>query len=124
MRVFNKVVQDYPTAPDTVLSLQLTANSAQTFAYPVTAQLVRVSVGSSVAGQGVAWFNPNSSGVALPTTSATISTASTNHNIPVTAGGERYRCQRSMGSSNFSLIAPTSVQVCIEFWGRGNSTST
>ena len=123
MRTFNSRVPGFPIAPDTVLSLQLTANSAQTFAYPASAHLVRVTVGSSVAGQGVVFFNPGSSQASLPTTTATVTTATTLHAMPVTAGGEAYTCQRAMSSTNFGLIAPTSVQVCIEFWSRG-STST
>jgi hypothetical protein len=106
-----------PVLPDTVLALQMTASTVQAFDYPSGADLVRISVGSSVAGQGVVYFNPSSTSVALPTTAGTASTASSGLNIPITAGESRMY-QVLGGSTGFSLIAPTSVQACVEFWSR------
>ena len=107
-----------PVIPDVVLALQMTAGTGQAFDYPTGTDLVRVTVGSSVAGQGVAFFNPSSTGAVLPTTPATATTNTSGHNIPITPGeGRMY--QRPRGSTGFSLIAPSSVQTCIEFWSRG-----
>jgi hypothetical protein len=119
MRYFgNRQIPVAPVIPDVVLSLQLTANSAQAFDYPTGTDLIRVSVGSSVAGQGVAYFNPASTGAVLPTTPMTPTTNTSGHNIPIRAGGPMM-WQRPRASTGFSLIAPTSVQACVEFWSRG-----
>jgi hypothetical protein len=107
----------HPVLPDTVLAVQLTASTVQAFDYPTGADFIRISVGSSVAGQGVAYFNPSSTSVALPTTAGTATTASSGLNIPITAGeGRMYQVPGA--STGFSLIAPTSVQACVEFWSR------
>lgn len=111
----------HPVFPDTVLSLQMTAGSGQAFDYPTGCDLVRVSVGSSVAGQGVAYFNGVSTGAVLPTTSHTITTATTQLNVPITPGEGRIY-QRPRGTTGFSLIAPTSIQACVEFWSRAGVT--
>ena len=106
-----------PVIPDTVLSVQLTAGTAQAFDYPSGADLVRVSMGSSVAGQGVVFFNPSSTGAVLPTTLGAVTTATSGHNIPITQGAPM-AWQRPRGSTGFSLIAPSSFQACVEFWSR------
>ena len=106
-----------PVVPDVVLSLQMTVGTAQAFDYPAGTDLVRVTVGSSVAGQGVLYFNPNSTAAVLPTTSATATTATSGHSVPITPGeGRMY--QLHGGSTGFGLVAPTSVQACVEFWSR------
>ena len=106
-----------PVIPDVVLSLQMTVGTAQAFDYPAGADLVRVTAGSSVAGQGVVFFNPSSTAAVLPTTGATATTATSGHNIPITPGdGRMYQIPGT--STGFSLVAPTSVQACVEFWSR------
>lgn len=119
-----KETPQHPVIPDTVLSLQLTANSAQAFDYPENADLFRVSVGSSVAGLGSVFFNPSSTGAALGTTSGTIavSSQSSGHNILVHTNSPK-TFQRSRSSTGFSLVSASSVHVSIEFWTRGGSTS-
>lgn len=112
-----KATPHTPVSPDVVLALQMTAGTAQEFDYPSGTDLVRVSVGSSVAGQGVVFFNPSTTGAVLPTTAATATTATSGHSIPITPGeGRMYQVPGT--STGFSLIAPTSVQACVEFWSR------
>lgn len=117
-----KATPHTPVIPDVVLSLQMTANSGQAFDYPSGCDLVRVTVGSSVAGQGVVFFNPASTGAVLPTTPATATTATSGHNIPITPGEGRM-FQIPGVTTGFSLIAPTSVQACVEFWSRVGTTA-
>jgi hypothetical protein len=113
----------YPAIPDTVLSLQLTAATGQAFDYPAGCDLVRVSMGSSVAGQGVVYFNGGSTGAVLPTTLGVIAgtTLTTGHNVPITQGMAQ-TWQRPRGTTGFSVIAPSSFQVCVEFWSRAGTT--
>lgn len=107
-----------PAIPDTVLSLQLTAGSAQAFDYPTGTDFVRVSVGSTGNLALSAIFNPASTGAALPTTAGGISTGSSGWQINVGQGDDRVY-QRPRGSTGFSLIAGSSALVSVEFWTRG-----
>lgn len=110
-----------PSLPDTRLSLLMTANSAQAFDYPSKCDLIRITVGSTVAGFGSIFFEPNSTGAALPTTGGAVTTAGTSGALVITQGEERVY-QRPQSSTGFSLISPTSSYVSIEFWSRAGST--
>lgn len=122
----NRQVPSAPALPDTVLSLQLTAASGAAFDYPGTCDIIKVSAGSTFSGLGTVYFNPNSTGAVVPTTAHVISTtaASSQHSIPVVAGGPAIFYQRPRGSTGFSLISGSSHSVCVEFWSRGGSTSS
>lgn len=110
-----------PSLPDVVLSLLLTAATGQAFDYPAGCDLIRVSAGSTFALPGTIYFNPNSTGAVAPTTAGTITTATTGHNIAISAG-ESKTYQRPRGSTGFSLFAPSSHSVSVEFWSRAGTT--
>ena len=85
MRYFGqRQVPITPAIPDVILSLQLTAATAQAFDYPTGVDMFRVSVGSTIANQLTVYFNPASTGAVVPTTAGTATTATSGHNIPIT----------------------------------------
>lgn len=118
--VGSKVEQ--PVLPDTVLALQLTANSAQAFDYPTACDFVRLIAGSTLTSGGPAvMFNPSSTQATVPTTAGAVTTASSGLNILVPQGVAMV-FQRPRSSTGFSLVAPTSAFVSAEFWSRAGAT--
>ena len=112
----------HPVAPDTIISLKLTAASVQAFDFP-QADLVRFSFGSSDA-TNVAFVNIGSTKANVPTTAFTISSeGSTAFNIPVVGGCERIY-QIPGATTGFSVISPSSGYFCAEFWNWSGSSST
>jgi hypothetical protein len=125
MRFFgNKQTPWHPVTPDTMVSKLLTAATAEAFDFPTGTDLFRVSVGTTASGFETAWINVGSTKATLPTTLHGQSTqGSSEFNIPVGLGEGRI-FQRARASTGFSLIAVSSLYVCVEFWSRGASTST
>jgi hypothetical protein len=121
MRAFgsNDPLNQCPIVPDTRLSLLLTAASAQAFNWPSSdAQIVRISVGSTISGvTGPVFFDFASTGAALPTTGGVVSTLGSSGGIAVSVGQPRIY-QRVADSTGFSLIAGSSFSVCMEFWHK------
>ena len=121
MRAFGSMdpMSQVPLVPDTRLSLLLTAASGQAFNWPSSeAQLIRVSVGSTISGvHGPAFFDFASTGAALPTTGGVFTTLGSSGGIPVSVGQPRM-FQRSADSTGFSVIAGSSVSICVECWKK------
>lgn len=118
-----RAVAPIPAIPSHRLSLLLTAGTAQAFDYPTAADLLRITVGTTVASiAGLVFFDLTSTGAALPTTGAVVTTANTSGGISVT-GNEARMYVRPRSSTGFSLISGSSFPVCIEFWTRTGSTA-
>lgn len=119
MRYFgNRATPSILVSPDTRLSLLLTAGSGQAFDYPAGTDVVRLSVGSTIASLfGPVFFAPASTGAALPTTGGVVTTGDSSGGIPL-MGSSPYTFQRPRGSTGFSLISGSSFSVCAEFWSR------
>jgi hypothetical protein len=115
----------YPSNPDTILSKQLTAGTGEAFDLPPHTEYVRMSCGSTAAGFETFFVNFGSTKAALPTTAFGISThGSSAFNIPVGLSGNRTWQTSTSLCTGFSLISPSSVYVCVEFWSRSGATST
>lgn len=119
MRTFGSIdpLSQVPIVPDTRLSLLLTAGSGQAFNWPSSdAQIVRVTVGSTISGvRGPVFFDFASTGAALPTTGAVVTTLGSSGGIGIS---EPRLYQRPTDSTGFSLIAGSSCSVCMEFWKK------
>lgn len=124
MRYFGNLhTPPHPVAPDSWLTVLLTAGTAQAFDWPTNCDLFRVSVGSTVASLGgPVFFNPSSTSAVVPTTSAVI-TSGTSAGIPINAA-DNIIFQRPRTSTGFSFVSGSSVSFCVEFWKRNASTST
>lgn len=112
-----KATPQVPVAPDTVLSLLLTAATAQAFDYPTGCDLVRVTPGSTATGFETIYFNPASTAATVPTTAGAVTTASSGLNIAVSLGDSKM-FQIPGGSTGFSLVSVSSLAVSVEFWSR------
>lgn len=122
MRYFGTMeVPPIPAIPDTVLSLLLTANTAQAFDYPTGCDMVRVRPGTTASSQVSVFFNPSSTAAVLPTTAGVVTTATSGHSIPVCIG-DSFMYQRPRASTGFGLICGTSASVSVEFWSRAATT--
>lgn len=109
--------------PSHRLSLLLTANSAQAFDYPTATDLVRFSIGSTVASlNGMVFADLTSTAAAAPTTGAVVTTANSSGGILLSGNFDRMY-QRPRSSTGFSLISGSSFQICVEFWTRTGSTA-
>lgn len=120
MKTFGSIdpLSHVPVVPDTRLSLLLTATSAQAFNWPSSdAQIFRVTVGSTIVLAAPVFFDFTSTGAALPTTGAIVSTVGSSGGLSVPAGQSRIY-QRDPNSTGFSLIAGSSHSVCMEFWKK------
>lgn len=113
--------QEIPQLPDTVLSLLLTAGSAQAFDYPSGSDVIRLTAGSTAAGASVLFFNPSSTAATQPSTGGTVSTAASGLNIAIPLGEARMYF-RQRGSTGFSLVCGSSMSVSVEFWSRAGTT--
>jgi hypothetical protein len=119
-----RATPQHPVNPDTILTKLLTAATAESFDFPPNTDLFRLSCGSTAAGFHTVFLNMGSTKAALPTTAHGISTqGSSQFNIPVSLGEGRV-FQLARGTTNFSLIAVSSMYVCMEFWTRAGVTST
>lgn len=120
MRYFgSRAVPMNPVIPDTRLALLLTANSGQAFDYPTGTDLIRITVGSTITSiGGPVSIQLESTGAALPTTGAIVTTSLTSGGILMNVGEGPRMYQRPRGSTGFSLIAGSSYSVGIEFWSR------
>lgn len=120
MRYFgSRAVPQNPVIPDTRLALLLTANTGQAFDYPTGCDLFRVTIGSTVASLlGPVVLQPESTGAALPTTGAVVTTNNSTGGILINVGEQPRMYQRPRGSTGFSLICGSSYSVGIEFWSR------
>lgn len=122
MRYFGTFeVPPIPVIPDTVLSLLLTAGSAQAFDYPTGCDMFRVRPGTTGSSQVSVFFNPSSTAAVLPTTLGAVTTATSGHNIPVGIG-DSVMYQRPRASTGFALVCATSASVSVEFWSRAGTT--
>lgn len=123
MRYVGARFDQIPVLPDTVLSLLLTAGTAQAFDYPTGADIVRVTAGTTAAAAAPSvFFNPATTGAVLPTTPSSLTTATSHHNIPITPGDGGRIFQRPRGSTGFSVVCGTSLSVCVEVWSRAGTT--
>jgi hypothetical protein len=114
----------HPVNPDTVVSKLLTAGTAEAFDFPTGSDFFRVSVGSTASGFETVFINIGSTKATVPTTAHGLSSqGSSEFNIPVGLGEGRM-WQRARATTGFSLIAVSSLHVCVEFWGRHGATST
>lgn len=123
MRYFGTLgVPSIPVLPDSVLSLLLTAATAQAFDYPTGSDMLRITAGCTAPGGAASvFFNPSSTAAVLPTTAGVITTATSGHNIPITPGDSRM-FQRPRASTGFALICGTSLSIAVEFWSRAGTT--
>lgn len=122
MRYFgHREIPAAPSLPDTVLSVLLTAGTAQAFDYPTDTDLVRVTPGSTITGVSNVFFNPSSSAAAVATTAGVATTASAGLNIIIGVGDTR-TWQRPRASTGFSLVCASSLPVSVEFWSRRGVT--
>jgi hypothetical protein len=122
MRYFgHREIPAAPALPDTVLSVLLTAGTAQAFDYPTDTDLVRVTPGSTITGVSNVFFNPSSSGAAVATTAGAATTAAAGLNIIIGVGDCR-TWQRPRASTGFSLVCVSSLAVSVEFWSRRGTT--
>lgn len=124
MRYFGNLhTPPHPVAPDTWLSVLLTASSIHAFDWPASCDLFRITVGSTIASiAGPVFFSPHTANAAVATTGGTI-TSGTSGCIPIT-GADGVIYQRPRLSTGFSIIAGSSFTVCVEMWKRGGTTST
>lgn len=108
-----------PVIADTRLALLLTAASGQAFDYPTGTDLFRITVGSTIASiGGPVVLQLESTGAALPTTGAVVTTNGSTGGVLMNAGESRMY-QRPRSSTGFSLISASSYSVGVEFWSRG-----
>lgn len=123
MRYFgHRETPSNPSIPDTVLSLLLTAATAQAFDYPTGCDLFRIAVSSTITNvYGPVIFNPSTTAAALPTTAGVVSSTVGGQNIGMNVTAP-YTYQRPRGSTGFSLICSSSLSVSIEFWSRAGTT--
>ena len=108
--------------PDTVTSILLAAATAQSDDYPSGAKLMRVSARSSGGTTAIpppVYVNFFSTLAAIPssgTTSATATSAgSTGVSVPVFALPRMFQVP---GATGYSVIAPTSCWLHIEWWTK------
>lgn len=121
MRYFGTLeVPQVPVLPDTTLNLLLTAATGQAFDYPTGTDLLRISNGSTFAA-GAVVFNPSSTSAAVASTAGVISSSVAGQNILIPAGESRLY-QRPRSSTGFSVIAPSSHAMSVEFWSRAGTT--
>lgn len=120
MRYFgSRAVPMNPVIPDTRLAVLLTAATGQAFDYPTGTDLIRITVGSTLASQaGPVVLQLESTGAALPTTGGVVTTNNSTGGILMNVGEGPRMYQRPRGSTGFSLIAGSSYSVGIEFWSR------
>lgn len=111
--------EQIPVLPDTALALLLTAATAQAWDYPTGTDIIRITAASTLAVPLV--FNPSSTFAAVLTTGGSISSSVGGQNIVISPGDSRMY-QRPRGSTGFSLISASSVQVGVEFWSRAGTT--
>lgn len=125
MRYFgNTHTPAHPVTPDTVLTKLLTAATVEAFDFPPKCDTFRISAGTTASGFETIFINIGSTKANLPTTAYGISTeGSTQFQVAVGIGEGRIY-QRSQATTGFSLIAVSSLYVCMEFWKRSASTST
>lgn len=119
MRYFgNRQIPQTPVIPDTRLALLMTANSGQAFDYPTGTDVIRITVGSTITSLGgPVSLQLESTGAALPTTGAIVTTSLSSGGILMNSGESRMY-QRPRGSTGFSLIAGSSYSIGVEFWSR------
>lgn len=113
-----------PVLPDSVLTILLTAGTAQAFDYPAGCDIVRITPGSTVAGASNIFFNPSSSAAQVATTAPTSFQTTSNsslQNVIIGVGDTRI-FQRPRGSTGFSLICASSLPVSVEAWSRAGTT--
>lgn len=103
--------------PDTVGAAVLAAGTASTFDIPTGAGLMRLA-GATTAGAAFAFaLNYGTTGAQWPAASYQATTATSQLNQMVPAGGA-LMVQISTGSTAFSLISGSSGIVTIEFWKK------
>lgn len=105
---------------DTQAHAVLAAGTGQAFDMPASAGMMRLA-GLTTAGAPLGFYlNMGSTKAQQPTTSATGSTGSTDLNIAIPAGGPYYTqiAGGTAGTTGFSLVAPSSGIVSMEFWKR------
>ena len=109
-----------PVPADAVTVFLLAANTAQSVDWPSRADVCRVAF-STTAGAAIAGvFNGNSTGAVWGTSqTSTIGSSGANAIVPA---GESAFYQRVYGSTNFSVITPTSGVCSVEFWTKGGTT--
>lgn len=117
-------IDGIPVVPDTIISKKLTVNTLEVFDVPAGAQLARVTFGSTDAGN-VGFINWGSTKASVPTTAYPASTISTQgsseFNIPIGVEPKLYQVSTGL-TTGFSVIAPSSGFLCVEFWKIKGST--
>jgi hypothetical protein len=123
MRPYGRMnpTQDAETPPDTVTSILLAANTAQAMDYPADAKMVRISARSSdgtTSTPAPCYMNFFSTLAAIPTSGTTAATNTSAGSTGVTVPIFSERVFQVPGATGFSVCAPTSCWMHLEWWKK------